>query len=145
MRFAVAVDLADTAPDRVVDVAVPWVVWAGGTLDVLHVAGTPFPTGWVGDATLRKVVERETEAIRRVEGARLAELLLRVPEPNRGMARLLEGTPVTALVDAGASYDALMVATHGRGGLAQFWLGSVAEQVVRRARCVVIVLRLSPA
>lgn len=144
MRFAVAVDLADDKPERVVDAAIPWVVNDGGTLDILHVEGTRFATDWVSDPSIRKVVEAEAQAHRRTELARLGKLLDRVPAANRGAPRLLQGDPVSALVAAGSGYDALCVATHGRGGLAHFWLGSTAEQVVRRATCVVIVLRMSP-
>lgn len=37
--------------------------------------------------------------------------------------------------------DLIIVATHGRTGLAHFFLGSVAEQVVRLAACPVLVVR----
>jgi len=37
--------------------------------------------------------------------------------------------------------DLLVMATHGRSGLAHFVLGSVAESVVRRANCPVLTIR----
>jgi universal stress protein A len=37
--------------------------------------------------------------------------------------------------------DLLVMATHGRSGLAHFFLGSVAEAVVRKARCPVLTIR----
>ena len=40
--------------------------------------------------------------------------------------------------------DVIVLASHGRTGLARIWLGSVAEKVVRSAQCPVLVLR-SPA
>jgi nucleotide-binding universal stress UspA family protein len=48
---------------------------------------------------------------------------------------------VEALVEASTGYRALVVATHGRTGFAHFWMGSIAEQIVRGAHCPVIVLR----
>jgi nucleotide-binding universal stress UspA family protein len=37
--------------------------------------------------------------------------------------------------------DLLVMATHGRGALAHFFLGSVAEAVVRKAECPVLTVR----
>lgn len=37
--------------------------------------------------------------------------------------------------------DMIVVATHGRTGLGRFFIGSVAEEVVRRASCPVLTLR----
>ncbi|MGA8891085.1 MAG: universal stress protein [Anaeromyxobacteraceae bacterium] len=42
-------------------------------------------------------------------------------------------------------YDAIVVGTHGRTGLAHVLLGSVAERVVRRAPMPVVTVRPSPA
>jgi nucleotide-binding universal stress UspA family protein len=144
MRLAVAVDLEDEGHERVVDRACAWSARIGGTLDVLHVMrASVLPLG-SGDPQVQRVVAAEIEQHRRREAARLAQLVMRIPEVHRGVARLLEGAPVDALVDAGDGYDGLFVATHGRSGLAHFWLGSVAEHVVRQARCTVVVLRMSP-
>jgi nucleotide-binding universal stress UspA family protein len=40
--------------------------------------------------------------------------------------------------------DLLVMATHGRGGLARWFLGSVAEAVVRRASVPVLLIRATP-
>ena len=40
--------------------------------------------------------------------------------------------------------DLLVMATHGRGGLARWFLGSVAEAVVRRASVPVLLIRAAP-
>lgn len=37
--------------------------------------------------------------------------------------------------------DVIVLASHGRTGLARMWLGSVAEKVIRAAPCPVLVLR----
>lgn len=144
MRLAVAVDLEDEGPERVVDRACDWAARVGGKLDVVHVLRAQVLPLGSGDPQVQRVVAAEIEQQRRKEAARLAQLVMRIPEAHRGVARLLEGSPVEALVEVGEDYDGLFVATHGRSGLAHFWLGSVAEHVVRQARCTVIVLRMLP-
>jgi nucleotide-binding universal stress UspA family protein len=37
--------------------------------------------------------------------------------------------------------DLIVMATHGRGGLAHVWLGSITEKVIRSAPCPVLALR----
>jgi universal stress protein A len=55
------------------------------------------------------------------------------------------GDPATAIVERAASggYDLLVLGTHGRTGLSHLLMGSVAEKVVRRARCAVLTVRTS--
>ncbi len=142
MKLAVAIDLTDEHPERVLDRAGAWVARVGGTLDVLNVEGPRYALDWVGDPAVRRLMQAEAEQLRHKDAARLTGLLARLPEAHRGAARLLEGQPVQALVGAAKGYDALLIATHGRRGLDHFWLGSVAEQVVRQAACPVVVLRL---
>jgi nucleotide-binding universal stress UspA family protein len=52
-------------------------------------------------------------------------------EPTREILRLAE-------LDG---FDLIVMGTHGRMGLNRFLLGSVAEQVIRRAPCPVFVIR----
>jgi len=143
MRLAVAVDLGESGgAASVIAQAAEWVVAVGGTLDGLYVGGAQVDIPWLTDAAVRAVIEVEGAQRRRAEAARLATLLEAVPAAHRGAARLLLGEPVAALVDAAGDYDALLVATHGRSGMRQFWMGSVAEAVVRRAPCPVVMLRM---
>lgn len=145
MRWVVAVDLGGEHPEAVLNEAARWVARSGGKLDVVHVEGPRYALDWVGDPAVRQLMQAEAEQLRRTDQARLAEMLTAVPEANRGLARLHEGQPVQALVDLSREYDAMLIATHGRKGLAHFWLGSVAEQVVRSAHCTVVVLRMGAA
>jgi len=57
--------------------------------------------------------------------------------------RMIEGHPADALLRfAGdGSFELIIIGTHGRGGLKRLVLGSVAEQVARRAECPVLVSR----
>jgi len=56
---------------------------------------------------------------------------------------LYTGDVITSILDAQAKYhpDLLVIATHGRGGLARLFLGSVAEAIVRKASCPVLTIR----
>jgi nucleotide-binding universal stress UspA family protein len=142
MRLALAVDLEEAAAPGLVDAAGAWAARTGGRLDLLNVQGAQVIRTWVQDPAAQAVVNRELDRMRAVSGALLADLLARVPAEHRGVARVIEGSPVTSLVQASAAYDALVVGTHGRRGIEHLWLGSVAEQLVRRALCPVLVLRV---
>jgi len=51
------------------------------------------------------------------------------------------GNPSNAIVETSANYDLVVMGTHGRGAISHFLLGSVAERVVRRAKCPVLTIR----
>ena len=57
--------------------------------------------------------------------------------------RTSEGDPTTEIISAARSLpaDAIVISTHGRTGVTRALLGSVAEHVVRRAPCPVLVVR----
>ena len=52
------------------------------------------------------------------------------------------GEVARSVLEAAAELDSdlIVLKTHGRSGLAHFVMGSVAEQVVRRAHCAVLTL-----
>jgi len=56
---------------------------------------------------------------------------------------LASSTPARAILDYAAEIraDIIIVGTHGRGGLAEFFLGSVAQKIVRSAPCPVLTVR----
>ena len=130
MKWLLAVDITDPRPEIVVDEAIRWASRAGATLDLVHIEGARYTYEFVTDPYVRDL---------------MAALLQHVPAEHRGTARLLPGRPVPAIVDAADPYDAVLISTHGRTGLAHFWLGSVAEQVVRRCHKPVLVLRIPHA
>ncbi len=55
--------------------------------------------------------------------------------------KVVDGSPVKAIVDASPNYDIIVMGTLGRTGLAKLMMGSVAERVVRYAHCPVLVVR----
>jgi nucleotide-binding universal stress UspA family protein len=56
---------------------------------------------------------------------------------------MVEGDPWHEIVRLAKdrSCDLIVVGTHGRGAVAHFFLGSVAEKIVRKAECPVLVAR----
>jgi nucleotide-binding universal stress UspA family protein len=55
-----------------------------------------------------------------------------------------EGDPRVKIIDRAAHWkaDLIVMGSHGRKGLDRFMMGSVAESVVRHARCSVLVVRI---
>jgi nucleotide-binding universal stress UspA family protein len=73
----------------------------------------------------------ETAAAKaRTLGAREVESVLVTGDPWHEIVRLARDRKV----------DLVVVGTHGRGAVAHFFLGSVAEKVVRKAECPVLVV-----
>ena len=60
--------------------------------------------------------------------------------PIRQNVRQVRNSPAEEILTAAkeGSADLVVVGTHGRGGLGRFFLGSVAEAVLRRADCDVL-------
>jgi len=79
---------------------------------------------------------RASEEIERL-GARLKQ------QWPRSRILLQRGAPSQSIVDTARrrGVDLIVMATHGRTGLAHVLIGSVAERVVRHAHCAVLTVR----
>ena len=55
--------------------------------------------------------------------------------------KVVSGNPAKVIVDEGARYDLIVIGTLGRSGIAKLLIGSVAEKVVKLAKCPVLVVR----
>lgn len=77
--------------------------------------------------------EKVDDALEEKERAELDAVRSRLPADliDKVTAELLEGDIVPALAARAASADLVVMSTHGYGPLARFWLGSVADQMVR--------------
>lgn len=58
---------------------------------------------------------------------------------------LVAGTPAEEIVDRAksAAADLIVMTTHGRGGLGRLVFGSVADEVLRKAACPVLLVRVA--
>ena len=85
-----------------------------------------------------------TTAGRREAQRRLAPLLAKARKARvRATAAVLEGTPFEEIVREARRRraDLIVMGTHGRTGVARFFLGSVAARVLALARCPVLTVR----
>ncbi len=76
---------------------------------------------------------------------RLGDVLAKTPVVSEGLVLL--SPPATGVLEAARSVPTalIVVGTRGRSGLSRLALGSVAEDVIRRAECSVLVVPLHPA
>jgi nucleotide-binding universal stress UspA family protein len=108
----------------------------GARLVLLHVIPTPI-IGF-GEGVIPPEPE-EVEAEGREQLARLQP-----PGANvRAERRLIEGDPVEVILRVAQEIDAslIVMGTHGRTGLGRILMGSVAEQILRRADCPVLTVK----
>lgn len=110
---------------------------------VVHVLTPVIPM--VGDGYVSPKVYEEIEATARSQAqAQLDRLLAKARKAGvRVKGLLMEGVPHEQITRAARSKraDLVVIGTHGRTGLAKFFLGSVAGRVVSIASCPVLTVR----
>jgi nucleotide-binding universal stress UspA family protein len=139
----VGVDLGCTGDDALLQALRLLDMGAVETLHLLYVIDPKARECWLGQ------FESEERALAAAPGRveRRAHMLCRLHRLElarnriRGHARI--GEPAGSLLQMCTDYDAelLIVGTHGRRGLDRVLDGSVAEAVLRRARCPVLIAR----
>jgi nucleotide-binding universal stress UspA family protein len=114
----------------------------GAKLILLNVAELPvypvevFPPSTEGTTLLDNLEDRArldlAQLLPKGENARVEVICQAVP-----------GTPYCKIIEVAeaAKVDLIVMATHGRTGLSHLVMGSVAERVVRMARCPVLTMR----
>jgi len=113
------------------------------TLTVLHVIAPLMPVTldqYVGPQTWREL-DQET---RRWTKRKLDALIGKATESGVKVVGLtVDGSPAQQIVRVARSKrcDLVVIGTHGRTGLAKFFLGSVAGRVVSTAHCPVLTVR----
>lgn len=112
----------------------------GAELHLVHVMDDPvlrwnLPDAMAPFPVLRDTVEQEAKA-------GLARLL---KEGNRVTLQTWWGSPSSGILDYAEQHevDLIVMGTHGRGVIGHALLGSVAERVVRHAKCPTLVVRRS--
>jgi nucleotide-binding universal stress UspA family protein len=110
---------------------------------IAHVAAAPGPLSPDG-YVLPRIYEEMELAIRTDAQKRLRTMLSRARKVGvRARALLLKGAPHEAIVRAARGHraDMVVMGTHGRTGVARFFVGSVAARVVAAATCPVLTVR----
>lgn len=119
----------------------------GASLHLLHVIENPFaPGGFMEMYTLPPgFYPEELDAAAR---QRLAECLS--PEEQAAFRVTLTTTmgipahEILQRLDEEPKIDLVVMGTHGRGGVARFVIGSVADKIVRNAPCPVMTMKACP-
>ncbi|HET9232716.1 MAG TPA: universal stress protein [Candidatus Eisenbacteria bacterium] len=115
---------------------------AGGTVVLCHIVDdAPLTYGYIGVAVPTQ------DMLARL--AQEAEKDLRAFKPQTSKPdvllerRVVHGNPYLEIVRLAEeeSVDLIVLGTHGRSGLKHFLIGSVAEKVLRKAPCPVLVVR----
>jgi nucleotide-binding universal stress UspA family protein len=114
----------------------------GASLQLAHVHVALAPT--YGETTLNWYNETDA-ALRQSERTYLAKVVNRLTAvaPVSVTPALVEGPVAEALRERAAAThaDLVVMTTHGRGPLARAWLGSVADELVRRLAIPVLAVR----
>lgn len=141
----VGTDMAARGDDAIVEALTLLAAPAPSALHILHAIepGTRATHARAHDLAQEELeLDRALQALRRrVQYDAVLNGLPHTPARIHHHVRL--GDPVEVLLQACVDYDVdlLIVGTHGRQGLQRLLLGSVAEQLLRRARCPVLVAR----
>ena len=103
-------------------------------IDATSFTGLPMETSWEG---IRTVLEEESESA--------LEAVERQVDDVPVETTTVEGTPSREIVRFATeqTVDAVVMGTHGRGGIDRLLLGSVAERVVRGAPVPVVTVTVS--
>lgn len=122
--------------DAALRLATSLVRQSGGQLIVVHVQEAPLAYG--GGEMYYGVPEPDTdEVLAMLHRVRPAEEAISVEH------RLVMGDPADAVVRVAEEeqVDLIVLGSHGRTGLSRLLMGSVAEAIVRKAHCPVLVYK----
>lgn len=117
----------------------------GATLHVLHVADDAALRIVGGEGSIGGLYSDVQRDIDEAARTRLNQLIIdNDPTPVPARPVLLKSTTAALAIVQYAKeqdVDLIVMGTHGRGGLAHLFMGSVAERVVRIAPCPVLTVR----
>jgi nucleotide-binding universal stress UspA family protein len=139
-RILVPTDFSDPSSEALA-MAMAFAQLAGATLDLVHVAveatyALPPPVDVASvPIDMTRVMERAAE------GLAAEEKRVRATGIATDSATLI-GRPDSEIVSRATATkaDLIIMGTHGRSGLAHALLGSVAERVVQRSPCPVLIV-----
>jgi nucleotide-binding universal stress UspA family protein len=113
----------------------------GAEVYVCHVIPTPhvldalYERGVAPPETVKRITQKARKRIKEIAEAQATTVPLRIHCQEGEAAKHILQQAETLKVDL------IVIGTHGRSGARRFFLGSVAETVIRRASCPVLTLR----
>jgi nucleotide-binding universal stress UspA family protein len=132
---------------------------SGATLDILHVIHNPFDEIYLTEITQTDpalIDAYATEPQRRAKALRAteehSEVLVKqfchdvVQHHGKIRYHVRSGDPFEEILETTEDLmtDLVVLATHGRTGIKRLVIGSVAEKIVRHARCPVMTVKPEP-
>jgi nucleotide-binding universal stress UspA family protein len=112
----------------------------GASVTLLHVMETPVMLYGAGDAVAYQTTFYD-ELRRKAEGILECAKKLARQAGAEVNTRLVQGArPAEVIMQLQNEYDLIVMGTHGRKGMSRWWVGSVAEGVLRRATqpCLIV-------
>ena len=142
-RILVPTDFS-TASDAALATAKELAERFGASVHLLHVLEDPYSTSAYATEVYGYLPPGLKESWQQDAEARLNALL--PPEERTrfgGTTGVIFGSPAKSIIEhaEGNGMDLIVMGTHGRSGVSHLLLGSVAERVVRTARCPVMTVR----
>jgi len=112
----------------------------GARITLVHVFHVPTPA--YGEAVYASVVDSIPSVLRSCEAALQAEAAAMKDRGVQATSVLRQGDPAHEIADVARAEkaDLVVIATHGRRGMARALLGSVAEKVVRTSGAPVMTM-----
>lgn len=110
-------------------------VYASHIIPIPHVLDAFYERGLTPPESIKLINRRARKRVKEIIQATGTSIPVRV--------RFQEGEAAAAILEQATKLkvDLIVMGTHGRRGATRFFLGSVAEAVVRRAPCPVLTLR----
>jgi nucleotide-binding universal stress UspA family protein len=126
-----------------IDAAAELVSPGGAGITLFHVV--ELPIAFTGEPVIPDLYRNAGAQSSKSLDAAAAELRARVKVPVTTRQRVgRAGSETLAALETDRTIDLVVMGSHGRTGLQRMLLGSVAEKVVRHARCPVLVARGRP-
>lgn len=144
-RFVVGVD-GSPSSRAALRWAVNEAVLTGGTVDA--VMARQAPENDVIGGFGQTPVEVDDESVTAAAAQRALDAIIseevKADDRSRVSARVFQGHPATALIQASDGAEVVVVGQRGLGGFTGSLLGSVSQQLVHHANCPVLIFRGDP-
>lgn len=142
-RILFCTDFSDSA-DAAFELALDEVLRRpGAILYLLHVIQEPDAQFW--RSYIAEVDNIDADAKRQIDAKIAASYLARTPPGLNVQAAFRIGPDAATILEFAkeTKIDMIILGRHGRGGVGKALFGSVAERIVRKAECAVLVVPLT--